>query len=42
MLPLPKTHQPISKGQRAWRKVNKLPHQLNSKSVPQPIISTIE
>lgn len=40
--PIPKTNKPISKGNSAWKRVNKLAHRLSSKGVPASIVDMIE
>lgn len=40
--PLSKMNKPISKGNYAWKRVNKLAHRLSSKAVPSSIIDIIE
>lgn len=40
--PMSKINKPISKGNYAWKRVNKLAHRLSSKCVPALIIDMIE
>lgn len=40
--PVSKTNKPISKGNSAWKRVNKLAHRLSSKGVPASIVEMIE
>lgn len=44
--PCPNHHcklaKPISKGNKTWRRVNKLAHRLRNKGVPAPIVDTVD
>lgn len=40
--PLSKTNKLISKGNFAWKRVNKMAHRLSSKGVPSNIVNMIE
>lgn len=37
-----KLAKPISKGNKTWRRVNKLAHRLRNKGVPSPIVDIVD